>query len=555
MNSFISLTKTLISSLSMSKPQDRRRKIITNIFSFFIVFFVMVPAAFFCGFFVKMTAEMLSGVGGEAAGLHLVLHVLALFTLVFGFNVILNQLYFSSDIEFLLPWPLKARQIMASKFTAAYVGENLMQFIFVAASVIGFWLGAGMSVGRTIFSVIGVVTLPLLPMAYCAILSMLIMSFTGIIKNRDTIQKVTMILIFGVLIAILIGAVSLMNVDFNQAIMQLATGDQTFFSVMDIIFPNVSLLMESIHNDNILAFLGYILVNVAAVAVMLLLSEALYLRGVIRLSSLPEKKRSQSFDSLLKKSRQRSAGVSYFLKEVRLLIRSPMYLTHCVLVNFIWPVFAYAVYCLLPDKYSMEEMHSLYMQNESVGFLFGAAVVTGVTMLLASLNSIGSNAISREGKHFPFMKYIPVPYKTQWNAKSWVSVMFTVIGVLVFAIPFAVILQLPPLHILAFAVLCILSAMFVSYMGVYMDSIQPKLVWDYESSVLRENYNMFYCMGIVIVLVGVLCVGGYFLFSGMGLPVWLIGLIYGGTLAALNLLVYCLLLRSGGRNIAEQEEM
>ena len=106
-----------------------------------------------------------------------------------------------------------------------------------------------------------------------------------------------------------------------------------------------------------------------------------------------------------------------------------------------------------------------------------------------------------------------------------------------------------------YIILCVLSAVFVSYLGVYMDSIQPKLVWDYEFSVLRENYNMFFSMAIAIGLVALMCVGGFFLFRDSGLSFGLLSLIYGGILLLLNGLAFFLLHRSAGRNIAEQEEM
>lgn len=49
-----------------------------------------------------------------------------------------------------------------------------------------------------------------------------------------------------------------------------------------------------------------------------------------------------------------------------------------------------------------------------------------------------------------------------------------------------------------------------------MDSINPKLVWDDEVNALRGNYNIFYNMALSILLVAVLCVIAYLLFSFVG---------------------------------------
>ena len=100
--------------------------------------------------------------------------------------------------------------------------------------------------------------------------------------------------------------------------------------------------------------------------------------------------------------------------------------------------------------------------------------VLGVSILVPALNSIASSSFSREGKNFSFIKYIPVPYSIQWKVKVVVSFL-------------------------------------ISFLGTYIDSIQPKLVWDDEVNSLRENYNTFMVMGFALLFFIGLCGGGYFL--------------------------------------------
>ena len=159
MNSYFALTKTLIASLSMSKPQDKRRKVMIFFLSVFAVCGIMLPVAFLVGFFAKVTAEQLASIGCETFGIHFIFHGICLFTAIFGFHVVLNEFYFSNDIEYILPWPLRPGQIVASKFTAAFIGENIMQFIFIAACLIGFGLGTDMNLFKWVLSVFGVFTL------------------------------------------------------------------------------------------------------------------------------------------------------------------------------------------------------------------------------------------------------------------------------------------------------------------------------------------------------------------------------------------------------------
>ena len=60
-------------------------------------------------------------------------------------------------------------------------------------------------------------------------------------------------------------------------------------------------------------------------------------------------------------------------------------------------------------------------------------------------------------------------------------------------------------------------------MGMLLDSVNPKLVWEDALSALRENYNTFFCMAIAIGIaaaLGGICVALYLL---AGVSVTLLG--------------------------------
>ena len=554
MNSYFALTKTLIASLAMSKPQDKRRKVMIVILSLFAMFGIMLPVSFFTGFFVKATAEQLITIGCETFGIRLIFHIICLFTAIFGFHVILNEFYFSNDIEYILPWPLRPGQIVAAKFTAAFIGENFMQFVFIVACLIGFGMGVGMNLFQWILAIFGIVTLTLLPMVYSAVLCMVMMCFTSFIKNKDVIQKITLAIVFSILLLLLAGAGSLQDIDFEQAVIQLAAGGKDIFEFFDFLFPNVPLFINSIREGSLKSFLLYLLLNLAAIGILLFLAEVLYMKGLIRLSSLPENKRTKDLELLVGKCKQHSPAYAYFMKEVKLLIRTPAFFTHSIVVNFIWPIFVFAAYKIQSRQVTIDGLAKAYEQNESSLQLLCLVFVVGISAFIASLNSISSNAISREGKHFAFMKYIPVSYETQWNVKTLVGIVFAVAGVLVYFVPVCVLIKVPVTHILWYVLLCVLSVTFVSYMGIYIDSIQPKLIWDDEMSALRENYNMFYSMAVVIAFVAVVCVGGYFWLRTVTFHFHLIS---GGILlilAAGNVMMVALMKKNGVRNLSEQEE-
>ena len=60
-----------------------------------------------------------------------------------------------------------------------------------------------------------------------------------------------------------------------------------------------------------------------------------------------------------------------------------------------------------------------------------------------------------------------------------------------------------------YVILSVIAILIISYIGIYIDSIQPKLVWEDELGSLRENYNTFFTMAIAIGMVAFMCIVGY----------------------------------------------
>lgn len=554
MNKYLTLTKTFISAVEMSKPQDKRRAVMMVVLSLFAVFGILIPISFGAGFLVHVTTSLLTPMGHTGLGITLMLHAVSIFTFIFGISVILNELYFSNDIEYLLPWPLHACQIVAAKFTAAGFSENIMQAILVLACVIGYGTAARMGILNWLLSVVGVVTLPIIPLVYCTIISMVMMAFTRLIKNKDVMQRICVFLIFAFLIVLFRGIFSFQNMDMDLTMRALSKGEPEFMKLLNILLPGVPLFVKTFSEGSFFALFQYLAVNAAWIVMMLALSEVLYFKGVIGRTGSVRKSSAKHRAAIIEKCRVHRPGFSYFLKEVRILLRTPVFFSNCIIVNFLWPVLIYGVIKLLPYHISIASLRTQYASgdiNIRVFFLFGTAALS---VIITALNSISSNAISREGKHFSFMKYIPVSYKTQWNVKVFVGILFPALGIFVYYIPLFIMMHMPFKDSLLYLCISLLSVCLIAYLGIYIDSNQPKLIWDDELSALRENYNTFFTMAVAIGIGLFICLGGFLLFYRTDIIFPAIAVLVLLLLTTANLLVLTLTSIHGVKNIEEQEE-
>lgn len=552
MTNYLSLAKVFIRSLSMTKPSTKQQMIVTKILLALVSLLIILPFVVVSGLFIYTVTNSLVEYNYETIGLEFMCILLCVFTFIFSFNVILNELYFTGDIENLLPLPLKPREIVGAKIASIFCAESLVQLLVIFFSVIGFFFALGLSFKNFLLGILGMITLPMIPIIYCSIISLLIMSFTRFIKNKETIRKVGLVFVLAVLMLFVYFLGALQNFDLELYIEGFVNGDQTFLHVMRGIFPHINLFIDILVTGSIRSLLLYILVNIGFIVVLLVLADVCYFKGVVGLSSKDtESKKSSS--NILNNIKVENPTNSYFKKEIFTLFRTSSYFLNCILINFIWPIFVYVICKLKFPDLTLSKLKNLVTSTDNNTLIIIFMFVIGVSILLPALNSIASSSFSREGKNFYFMKYIPMDYSSQVYVKLLVSFIIAFIGVNVFSLIFYLVIGLKVSTAFIFLIISFLAILFICSLGIIIDSINPKLVWDDELNALRENSNNFIVMGISIFVFIVLAGLCYLLYKSFGLALAFTSILL--ILILLNAIVYDLNRRFTVKNIVEQENL
>lgn len=552
MTNYLSLVKVFIRSLSMTKPSTKKQMIVTKILLALVSLFIILPFVVVSGLFIYTVTNSLVEYNYETIGLEFMCILLCVFTFIFSFNVILNELYFTGDIENLLPLPLKPREIVGAKIASIFCAESLVQLLVIFFSVIGFFFALGLSFKNFLLGILGMITLPMIPIIYCSIISLLIMSFTRFIKNKETIRKVGLVFVLAVLMLFVYFLGALQNFDLELYIEGFVNGDQTFLHVMRGILPHINLFIDILVTGSIRSLLLYILVNIGFIVVLLVLADVCYFKGVVGLSSKDtESKKSSS--NILNNIKVENPTNSYFKKEIFTLFRTSSYFLNCILINFIWPIFVYVICKLKFPDLTLSKLKNLVTSTDNNTLIIIFMFVIGVSILLPALNSIASSSFSREGKNFYFMKYIPMDYSSQVYVKLLVSFIIAFIGVNVFSLIFYLVIGLKVSTAFIFLIISFLAILFICSLGIIIDSINPKLVWDDELNALRENSNNFIVMGISIFMFIVLAGLCYLLYKSFGLALAFTSILL--ILILLNAIVYDLNRRFTVKNIVEQENL
>ena len=188
MKNFRTLLKMITKNNDMEMPEHGEKARTYKVMGMIAMCCIMIPCCFVVGFIVYIMTAALREAGGDVQGLNIVVQLMSVFGVIFSIMVIFNLLYFSSDLDHLLPLPVRPAELVAAKFTHAYFAESVMEFMILFCGFIGYFVAADIHIVSVLTSLIGVFLLPVLPLVYCGIFSLIVMAFFSrakLLRNVD----------------------------------------------------------------------------------------------------------------------------------------------------------------------------------------------------------------------------------------------------------------------------------------------------------------------------------------------------------------------------------
>lgn len=509
MKQFRLLVRAMTKSQSLPKSERKKDKVGYTVFGGFAMFFVMIPCCFIVGLVAYTMTQALMENGGNEQGMLFILEFMSLCSMMFGFHVLLDQLYFTSDLEHLLALPVEPVTIAAAKFYTVYLAESVMEMLVLLSGFAGFLAANHFSVTAILFSLIGVVTLPILPLAYCGIIVFVLMSILKRVGNRKHVSRVILIATLLLMLGLLLSFTGLKGISVENYISILLNGDNIFLKIMNGVFFTCNLMMQAVCTESVGMLLIYLLASAAAVAVFLLLAKALYRKSLQRIRSAGVKEKTRKKIRVLKKH---SPLLSCIQKENRVLLRTQAFFSNCIAVNLLWPGIFVVLVILHRGNGFLDQFTKVYHSGRILSDVIMLVLVVGVAMLVTGANSIASSAFTREGAHLEFMKYIPVSYRTQIFAKAVISIGYSFLSswIMLFLMDF--VFQFGAFRMIYFTLAMFFSVVFITFLGIWLDSVKPKLIWEDELNALRGNLNVFFNMALAIGAAAVLCGIGFLLY-------------------------------------------
>lgn len=483
--------------------------------------------------------DLFAPVGLEGLVLQMACIIGGLVIFFFAITMVISVFYMTSDLESLLPLPLASWQIVGAKMAMALLYEYLWVLGFIAPVLVGYQVAAGSGIMYWICVVLGCLALPVVPLCYAGVITMVIMrAFKGI-RNKDLLSALG--LGFSILFAFGISAFSqLLGTSAGSGnVVQIITEKAGLIKTIGNVFPNFRFLSNGLEDGSILQILLFIVTSLVFAAVFLFVAQKIYLQTAVGMSEASDKKRRLTRAERVKASRVRKPIYTYTMIEIKKLVRTPVYFFNCVLMCLIWPLFIMVplIFGLMGSGFALGTIFrsSAFAQEISAAlkseFSFGLAlvVVAGVSAFVGSMNMTTATAISREGSDYYIMKYLPMSYTDQMRAKVASGFIFSFLGSVIYIVLIEGVLVFLGMNILILPLSIILDAallLLLNYIQLLLDLAYPKLVWENEAAAVKNNFHaavgMFLGMGIG----GILVVLAILLYNLTGISSYILGPVF-----------------------------
>ena len=511
-NKVISLTKVIFKNsfqnMETAKEANTNKKSKSMVI---LYIFVFIYLAGIIGVFSNGLIKELIAIKQEQMFIGLILLGIAGFVLIQSIFSAINILYYSKDNEYILPLPIKPREIVASKTNVLLITEYFVIAIIglIPLSIYGILTSA--SGAYYIAMAIVLLTFPIIPVLISSLLVLIVMSFSKFAKNKNRFQLIATLFIIAI-ICVLSFTTSSQETS-PEELIEMVTKANGLVETIRGAFPTLGMAIESLVNTNLQNQILNLLLLVTTTGIIyilyIILGQKLYLKGAVgNLSSGKKTKKKIDERKLFKKS---TLFGTYVGKEFKTLLRNPVFFMQCVLPAILFPILIIGLSFVGIKGEQNSELESIanIIQNKTSIYL-GIGILCAVQFFLMFIY-ISATAISRDGENAVFIKYIPVPFIKQIDYKVFPNIVMTTFMSILTIIMVEYLLKIPIIYILLIAIASIIMGIFHSYISIIVDLKRPKLEWNSEYAVVKQNMNLMWpvILGLVnitiIVALAIIC--------------------------------------------------
>ena len=404
----------------------------------------------------------------------------SLATIIFTSAGIISKIYYSKDVELLLPLPLRRNNIFISKILGSVAIAFLVSFIIFIPMVfplIKFGNLSFLKFFSIIFLNLSNIIFTVLILSLILILFMRV--FAGIGGLKNLLQALGFIFVIGVSLAPQLISRS----DFAKEVVE-----KNIIAFIRHLFPQVYLVDKIYVMNNIPGFfisLGILLLMAVILFIISFPLAKLMIAGVLRANTSGSRAKRKG------ENKNTSIAISLAKKDLANVIKTPVYFFNLASGAFMFPILM--IFGFLKGE-SIKYIQEFFANTESFGFgkidVF-FALLMGLFFYAAFMTPLSITSITREGKNIYLMQTLPISYEDQVKGRILGSSLFQFISTLPIIIFLAYLIGFDGLYILPMLIGSCLGSYASSSFGIYYGIKYPKLDWENPQDAVKRNFPVF----------------------------------------------------------------
>ena len=498
-NKTLALTKVFLKNTFNTQTAKEKNKTANTVkmLILYIILFAYLGAV--VAFLSYGQIKVLQAMGQAPVFLSLIFIGVSAFVLIQSILSGINVLYFSKDLEFVLQLPLTPKQILLAKMNVIIFSEYVTELIIGVVPLILYGILTGASAIYYVFMVIALLILPLFPTAVGTLITMLIMSFAKFSKNKDKFQLITTILIIGLTFFLQFGLSQTNNMSSEEADQFIANKiieSSTTINQISNYFVTLPSINNALTNPDIapatISMAKAIIITLAAYVVLIEIGRKIYLSGALASNSGKIKKTKKLNASKVEKQyAKHKVSVSYVKKEFIMLLKNPIFFMQCVLPSIFLPLMMiFIIVIQFTNQSNVNEMNIGLEQLTEMGKTLLMCIIIVIIQFMNIVSMTTVTAISRDREHANFMKYIPISLYDQFIYKMMPGVILNIPAIIIALVAFGVVTKFQFLDLtMPIIIISIILDIIVDFFSVIIDLKHPKLKWNSEYEVVKQNIN------------------------------------------------------------------
>jgi ABC-2 type transport system permease protein len=437
---------------------------------------------------IREAYRLLKPLGMETALLDMGIAMGQAMILLFGIYYVIGALYFSRDMEMLIPLPLKPSDVMISKFAVIVVSEYLTTAIIVLPFIITYGILAHSEAGYWVNAALVYLVMPITPLAIVSVPVVAMMRVINISRKKDLLIILGSIVMLATVLSFqfLIQRATTQNLRTQDVVALLSSPGSALVRIRTWFPPGIwaAKAIAGGFSRTGLIYLGIVLGSSFSVfGALTMLSERFFYGGVVGLNEIAMRKRRLTRNEIVRQiSSGRHAVTAIFVREWRIMNRTPVFLLNGVIMGILFPLML--LFFLRSGAIPFTEIPASGMTAPSV--LIAALYMT----ICSCINGVSASAFSREGVQFWISKAIPVAPREQVAAKFLHSYLMGTVGIIAALIVIIIRIHPKAADLMAALGLALVASALLTAAGMIIDLARPMFDWTNPQKAMKQNFNV-----------------------------------------------------------------